>query len=184
MGNWPTPVRVTNRLHLQDCLCVDTPPHGTVTFLFTDVEASTRLWEASPDAMRAALGAHDRLLRSVIEEHRGYVFSTAGDAFSAAFWTPGEAVAAAVEVQRRLTTESWPDAVVLRVRMGIHTGTADEREGDYFGPAVNRTARLMAAGHGGQILVSVAVERLLQAGAHANWRLIDLGEFRLKDLDS
>ena len=102
--------------------------------------------------MRAALAVHDRILRAVIAEHGGYVFSTAGDTFSAVFWTPGEAVAAAVEAQRRLTAADWPDPVVLRVRIGMHTGTADEREGDYFGPAVNRAARLAAAGHGGQIL--------------------------------
>ena len=96
--------------------------------------------------MRAALAAHDRILRSVIEEHGGYVFSTAGDAFSAAFWTPAEAIAAAVEAQRRLARGGWPEPVVLRVRMGVHTGTAEERGGDYFGPAVNRAARIMARG--------------------------------------
>ncbi len=121
---------------------VSTPPHGRVTFLFTDVEGSTRLWEEFPAAMRAALAAHDRILRSVIEAYDGYVFSTAGDAFSAAFWTAGEAVAAAVEAQRQLMVENWPEPVVLRVRMGIHTGTADEREGNYFGQAVNRSARI------------------------------------------
>ena len=135
-------------------------PRGTVTFLFTDVEGSTRLWEEDGEAMRSALAAHDRILRSVIEAHDGYVFSTAGDAFCAAFSTPGQAVGAAVEAQRRLGAESWP--VALRVRMGLHTGTAEEREGDYFGPAVNRAARVMSAGHGGQVLLSLVTEELVR----------------------
>lgn len=155
-----------------------TTPHGTVTFLFTDVEGSTRLWEGSPQAMQAALATHDRILRSVIEEHGGHVFSTAGDAFAAAFWTPLDAAEAAVEAQRRLGAESWPEPVVLRVRMGLHTGTADERGGDYFGPAVNRAARLMSVGHGGQVLVSAATRNLLGDG-----QLVDLGEHRLRDLE-
>ena len=135
-------------------------PRGTVTFLFTDVEGSTRLWEEDGEAMRSALAAHDRILRSVIEAHDGYVFSTAGDAFCAAFSTPGQAVGAAVEAQRRLGAESGP--VALRVRMGLHTGTAEERDGDYFGPAVNRAARVMSAGHGGQVLLSLVTEELVR----------------------
>lgn len=150
-----------------------------VTFLFTDVEGSTRLWDEHPGAMGAALARHDAILRSVIEAHQGYVFSTAGDAFAAAFWTPAEAVGAAVEAQRRLGAESWPDIAALRVRMGLHTGTADERGGDYFGPAVNRAARLMAAGHGGQIVASSACRDLL---TDTGVGLRDLGEHRLKDL--
>ena len=109
-----------------------------------------------------ALAAHDRILRAAIEEHDGYVFSTAGDAFSAAFSTPAEAVGAAVEAQRRLGAEAGP--VAVRVRMGLHTGTAEERDGDYFGPAVNRAARVMAAGHGGQVLLSLATEELVRIG--------------------
>jgi predicted ATPase/class 3 adenylate cyclase len=161
---------------------VVSPPHGTVTFLFTDVEGSARLWDETPEAMRSALIAHDRILRSVIGEHGGYVFSTGGDAFSAAFWTPGEAVAAAVEAQRRLSAEQWPESAGLRVRMGIHTGTADEREGDYFGPAVNRAARVMAAGHGGQVLVSLATEELARDRLADGVGLLDLGEHELPGL--
>jgi predicted ATPase len=129
--------------------------------------------------MRVALAAHDRILRATIEDHDGYIFSTAGDAFSAAFWTPTEAVEAAVEGQRRLTAESWPSGVTLRVRMGVHTGTAEERNGDYFGPAVNRAARVMAAGHGGQVLLSLATEELICDRLPDGVTLVDLGEQRL-----
>jgi class 3 adenylate cyclase len=148
-------------------------PQGTVTFLFTDVESSTRLWEQDGEGMRLALAAHDRILRAAIEAQDGYVFSTAGDAFSAAFSTPGQAVVAAVEAQRRLGAESWP--VALRVRMGVHTGTAEEREGDYFGPAVNRAARVMSAGHGGQVLLSLVTEELVRDRLPDGVSLVGLG---------
>ncbi|HMK10893.1 MAG TPA: adenylate/guanylate cyclase domain-containing protein, partial [Acidimicrobiales bacterium] len=153
------------------------PPTGTVTFLFTDLERSTQQWEAHPDAMTGALRRHDDILRAEIAAQRGHVFSTAGDAFSAAFWTPHEAVAASRAIHSALAAEPWPSPVALRVRIGIHTGTADEREGDYFGPTLNRAARLMAAGHGGQILLSEVSARLVDAPD-----LVDLGEQRLKDL--
>ncbi|MCU1502845.1 MAG: cyclase, partial [Ilumatobacteraceae bacterium] len=161
---------------------VDARPHGRVTFLFTDVEGSTRLRGESPEAMRLALGAYDRLLRTVIEEHGGDVFSTVGDACSAAFWTAGDAVAASVEAQRRLSAGPWPEPAEVRVRMGIHTGTADERDGDYLGPAVNRAAHLMAAAHGGQIVVSQAVEELLRDRAPEDITFVDLGEHELAGL--
>ena len=157
-------------------------PVGTVTFLLTDVEGSTRLWEESPEPLRLALGARDRILRTVIEELGGYVFSTAGDSFSAAFWTPGDAVAAAVEAQRRLGAEQWPEPAEVRVRMGIETGTADEREGHYVGPAVNRAAHLMAAAHGGQIVVSQAAEELMRDRAPEGVTFVDLGEHELAGL--
>jgi predicted ATPase/class 3 adenylate cyclase len=153
-----------------------------VTFLFTDVEGSTRLWEESPEAMRAALAAHDGVMLAAIEGHDGYVFSTAGDAFSAAFWTPGDALAAAVEAQRGLAAEGWREPVVLRVRMGLHTGTAEERGGDYFGPAVNRAARLMAVAYGGQVLVSSATQELLRDRQAEDVTLVDLGGHALKGL--
>jgi class 3 adenylate cyclase len=123
-------------------IAVAVVPHGTVTFLFTAIEGSTLLWEEQPADMRLALATHDRLIREVVEAHEGYVFSTSGDAFSVASSTPGNAVTAAVAAQRRLDAEPWPNGVALRVRMGIHTGTADERDGDYFGPALNRAARM------------------------------------------
>ncbi len=153
-------------------------PTGTVTFLFTDVEGSTRLWQDVPGAMAPALARHDEILRAEIGSRRGVVFSTAGDAFAAAFWTPREAVDAAMAVQAELAVESSAGSAALRVRIGVHTGTADERDGDYFGPTLNRAARIMASGHGGQVLVSDATAKLL-AGAD----LRDLGEYRLKDLN-
>ena len=113
-------------------------PTGTVTFLFTDVEGSTAAWEQHPDAMRAALVAHDELLRSTISTHGGYVFSTGGDGFAVAFARAEHAIRVAVESQAALARASWPDGLALRVRMGIHSGETDERGGDYFGPAVNR----------------------------------------------
>ena len=152
-------------------------PTGTVTFLFTDIEGSTRMWQESPDVMSAALVRHDEIVRAAIESARGYVFSTGGDGFAAAFWIPAEAVAAATSAQARLAGEVWPGPVVIRVRMGIHTGTAAERDGDYFGPTLNRAARLMAVGHGGQVLLSNVTASLVD---HLD--LVDLGEHRLKDL--
>lgn len=126
------------------------PSDREVTFLFTDVEDSTRLWERDAEGMAEALAAHDGLLRSIIDTHDGEVFSTAGDGFAAAFSMPAMAVAAAVEVQRSLSTERWGHPIALRVRMGMHTGAAEARRGDYFGPNVNRAARIMSAAHGGR----------------------------------
>ena len=145
-----------------------------VTFLFTDVEGSAGLWERDEPGMDVALARHDRVVRAAMDAHGGHVFSTAGDSFAAAFTAPVEALSAAVEAQRGLAE------IGLRVRMAVHTGDAHERDGDYFGPAVNRTARLMAAGHGGQILVSNAVAELVSE----RMPLRDLGEHRLRDLRS
>lgn len=156
-----------------------THPTGTVTFLFTDVEGSTRLWEEASEQMARALEKHDSILRSTIEGHGGYVFSTAGDAFSAAFTRAGDALAAAVDAQRLLETEAWPEAARLRVRMGVHTGEAFERDGDYFGSALNRSARIMSAGHGGQILVSEVTAGLLTAG---EFSLGEVGTLQLRGL--
>jgi class 3 adenylate cyclase len=152
-------------------------PTGTVTFLFTDVEGSTRLWEEHPAEMRTALERHDEILRSSIEGHGGYVFSTAGDAFAAAFTRAGDAVDATVVAQRGLAVEPWPDATTIRVRMGLHTGEAQERDGDYFGSVLNRAARVMAVGHGGQVLVGAWTASVVD-----DVDLGDLGEHRLKDL--
>ena len=120
-------------------------PSGVVTFLFTDVEGSTRRWEADADAMRAAIATHDELLRKVIEAHGGWLFKHTGDGVCAAFASPTGAVDAAVAAQR---------ALQLPVRMGIATGEAELRGTDYFGAVLNRAARVMAAGHGGQILLA------------------------------
>jgi predicted ATPase len=148
-----------------------------VSFLLTDIEGSTRLWEEFPEQMAVALARHDVIVRSAIAERAGYVFGTAGDGFNAAFRTAPDALDAAIAAQSALATEVWPEPIGVAVRMGLHTGTADERDGDYFGPTVNRAARLMAAGHGGQILVSAATAQLLGGDG-----LTDLGEHRLKDL--
>lgn len=158
-------------------------PTGTVTLLFTDIEGSTRLWEQQPDAMTAALERHDELLRSTIESAGGYVFKTVGDAFCAAFAAAREAVGAAAAAQRALQDETWPEPVKLRVRMALHTGESDERDGDYFGPAVNRTARLEAIGHGGQVLVSRSTADLVRDRLTPGVQLINLGSHLLKDLD-
>ena len=107
-------------------------PTGTVTFLFTDIEESTRLWEQHEPATRVAVERHDRMMRERVGEHGGYVFSTAGDAFAVAFDRAGDAVAAAVSAQRALEAEPWPSPIRVRVRMGVHTGEAHERDGDYF----------------------------------------------------
>jgi predicted ATPase/class 3 adenylate cyclase len=161
---------------------VASPPTGTVTFLFTDIEGSTSLWEDDAPAMQAALARHDELLRWAIEERGGYVFKTVGDAFCAAFWTATDALDAALEVQRTLFDEEWQQTGSLRVRMALHTGAAEERDGDYFGPPVNRVARLLSAGHGGQVLLSLPTQELVRDQLPAETRLRDLGEHRLKDL--
>src|SRR6266487_1479482 len=123
-------------------------PSGTVTFLFTDIEGSTSRWEHQPEAMRVALARHDALVRAAIVEHGGHVVKTMGDAFHAAFSRAPDAVVAVLDVQRHLQDEAWGEAGPLRVRMALHTGVAEERDGDYYGPVLNRAARLMSAGHG------------------------------------
>jgi len=149
-----------------------------VTFLFTDIEGSTRLWDEHPDAMRAALERHDEILRSAFQAHGGYVFSTGGDGFGVAFARAGDALGAALASQAALASEPWPEGAVIRARMALHTGDVTERGGDYFGTPVNQTARLMALGHGGQVLCSGLTAGLVQAEVP----LIDLGEHRLRDL--
>jgi predicted ATPase/class 3 adenylate cyclase len=158
------------------------PPRGTVTFLFTDLEGSSRLWQDHPAAMGEALTRHDEILRRVIEERRGYLFKATGDGVYAAFERATDAVGAALAAQVALTAELWKVGA-LAVRMALHAGAAEEREGDYHGPALNRCARLLDAAHGGQVLLSLAAEELvreepLPEGA----TLRDLGQHRLRDL--
>ncbi len=143
-------------------------PSGTVTFLFTDIEGSTRRWEADAEAMRVGLAAHDEVLRSAVEGRGGWLFKHTGDGVCAAFGSAPDAVAAAVDAQRRLG---------LPVRMGVVTGAAEVRDGDYFGPVLNRAARVMAAAHGGQIVLSGVT-----AGLAEQADLVDLGVHRLRDL--
>src|SRR5215211_3518135 len=137
-------------------------PKGIVTFLFTDVEGSTKLWERDPEAMSQALSRHDELLRDAVEAHGGFVFKTVGDAFYATFPSAPEAVEAAFDAQSFLLSEGWEETGPLRVRMALHTGTAEERDGDYFGPTLNRAARLLSAGHGGQVLLSLSTVELVR----------------------
>src|SRR5205807_1597261 len=151
---------------------------GTVSFLFTDIEGSTQLWEQQPASMHAALARHDALLLQAIEAHGGEVFKTVGDAFYAVFPRAQDAIEAAVAIQRALQSE-LPQ---IRVRMAIHTGEAETREGDYFGPALNRVARLLAAGHGSQVLLSAATAERFRASLPGDTGLRALGEHRLRDL--
>ena len=158
-------------------------PSGTVTFLFTDIEGSTALWENQTEAMRAALRHHDALLRRIIEAGNGVVFKTVGDAFCAVFSNAADALGVAVACQQALKKD-WPEAAIpLRVRVALHTGAADEHDNDYFGPPVNRVARLLAAGHGQQILVSAATYELVRDRLPENVGLRDLELHRLKDLE-
>jgi predicted ATPase/class 3 adenylate cyclase len=161
---------------------VASPPTGTVTFLFTDIEGSTKLWEHDAPAMQVALTRHDEILKGAIEERGGYVFKTVGDAFCCAFLTAPDALKAALEIQRRLLSSDREESGPLRVRMALHTGAAEERDGDYFGPPVNRVARLMSAAHGGQVLLSLPTQELVRDQLPAGTILRDLGERRLKDL--
>ena len=154
-------------------------PSGTVSFLFTDLEGSTQLWEEHPDAMRAALARHDEVISNAIEARHGFVVKSTGDGFLAAFERAPDAVGAAIDAQLALAEEPWTETGPLRVRMGIHTGAAELRDRDYHGPALNRAARLMSAGHGGQVLVSLVTGELLRG---AGVDLKDLGEYQLRGL--
>jgi predicted ATPase/class 3 adenylate cyclase len=157
-------------------------PTGTVTFLFSDLENSTRLWEEHPEAMKAALARHDEILRAAVEARGGRVVKSTGDGLHAVFETAHAGAVAAVGAQRALAGESWGETGPLRVRMGLHTGEAEHRAGDYYGPVLNRAARLTAAGHGGQILVTQATEAVLRDHLGEDVGLMDLGEHRLRDL--
>ena len=140
------------------------------------------MWENEPAAMRSALARHDEILKAAIEQHGGHVFKTVGDAFCAAFPTAPEAVEAALAAQRGLLAEGWEEGREIRVRMALHTGSVEERGGDYFGPPVNRVARLLSAGHGGQTLVSRPTGDLVDGRLPHDVDLRDMGERRLKDL--
>ena len=149
-----------------------------MTFLFTDAVGHTELWREHPAAASVALARHDEILRSAIGRHGGVVFTTAGDSFAAAFAVAGDAVAAAVDAQDSLAAEMWPEPIEISVRMGLNTGIAEVRDSDFFGLEVIRAARIEAAAHGGQILVSPSTAALL-----ARSDLLSLGLHRLKDFD-
>jgi predicted ATPase/DNA-binding SARP family transcriptional activator len=158
------------------------PPSGTLTLLVADIEGSTRLWEELPDAMARALRRHDEILRSAIESSGGYVFKTAGDAFCAAFTTAPAAAQAARDAQLTLHAEAPPGPVGFKLRMALHTGACEGQGGEFFGPAVNRAARLEDVAHGGQVVVSQVTAELMRDKLPEHTALRDLGNHRLKDL--
>ena len=147
-------------------------PSGTVTFLFTDIEGSTRMWEEASNAMRDALAHHDSILRNAVAAHQGVIFSTGGDGVAAAFAGAANGVMAALDAQRALQAHDWPEHAELRVRMGLHSGEAHERDGDYFGPPVNRASRVMALACGGQVVMTSTTSDLLgpAPGIERGWR--------------
>jgi predicted ATPase/class 3 adenylate cyclase len=157
-------------------------PTGTVTFLFTDLAVSTRLWEQEPEAMRAALARHDLILREAVAKHDGQVVKGTGDGIHAVFATADGAVGAAINAHVALGAEPWSVSEPLRVRMGLHTGVAELRDGDYYGSAVNRAARLMAIAHGGQVVCSQSTADLVRDTLIEHVALADMGEHRLRDL--
>ena len=158
-------------------------PSGTVTFLFSDVEGSTRLLTRLRGRYAEVLGEHQRLLRAAFDAHDGREVHTEGDAFFVAFARASDAIAAAVSAQRALASQRWPEGVDVRVRMGVHTGEAEVRLDDYVGLDVHRAARICAAGHGGQVLISSSTRELVADELPGDVALRDLGEHRLKDLD-
>jgi len=157
-------------------------PSGTVTFLFTDIEGSTQLWEQHPQVMPAAIERHNAILKTAITAHSGTVFKLVGDAVYAAFASTPDALAAALAAQRALANEPWALPTPLRVRMALHTASAEARDGDYLGPPLNRVARLLAVGHGAQILLSLATQELVRDQLPDDTVLRNLGAHRLKDL--
>lgn len=168
---------------------MSSPPTGTVTILFTDIEGSTKLWEQQPDAMKAALAKHDLLLKDAIASNHGYFVKTTGDGVHAVFTTALEGIHAAVAAQRGVQRPSdvplsfgASETLLLRVRMGLHTGEAELREGDYYGPSLNRAARIMAIGHGGQVLLSETTAQVVREQLPEDITLRELGEHYLKGL--
>jgi predicted ATPase/class 3 adenylate cyclase len=157
-------------------------PTGTVTFLFTDLELHTQLWDLEPDAMQVALARHDEIQRGAVESQGGQVVKHRGDGVHAVFATADAAVRAAIDCELAMDAEVWPVSEPLRARVGLHTGVAELRDGDYFGSAVNRAARLEAIAHGGQIVCSQATADLARDVLGAGVVFVDQGEHRLRDL--
>jgi predicted ATPase/class 3 adenylate cyclase len=160
-----------------------TEPAGVVAYLFTDIEGSSRLWEREPDRMRAALAHHDAIVRAAILAHRGKVVKTLGDGFHAVFADPLDGVAAAVALLRGLADPAATADIEFRVRCGIHVGSDERRDDDFYGRAINRAARIMSVAHGGQILVSEAAAAIVRDRLPAGAALADLGVVRLRDLE-
>jgi len=157
-------------------------PSGTVTFLFTDIEGSTQLWEQHPQAMPSALARHDAILREATAAHGGVVFRTVGDAFCTAFASAPAALRAALDAQRALHHQDWGAVGPIRVRIALHTGAVAIRDAEYQGQPLNRIARLLSAGHGGQVLLSAATQELARDLLPPDAELRDMGVHRLKDL--
>jgi predicted ATPase/class 3 adenylate cyclase len=160
------------------------PATGAVTFLFTDIEGSTRLWEEEPERMKPALARHDAISRAAVESHRGIVVKMTGDGVHAAFDDAVDALAAAMDLQQALGDPTVTNGVALRVRCGLHAGMVEHRDNDFFGPPLNRAARIMSAAHGGQVLLSQAVVDGMRERLPAAVSLRDLGRVRLKDLST
>src|SRR5215210_1494995 len=159
-------------------------PTGTLTFLYTDIEGSTVRWEQHPGAMKAAVERHDAILQDAIETAKGIVFRRMGDAFCACFVLAPQALEAVLTVQRALHLERWDPLIApIKVRMALHIGPGEVRDGDYVGPHLNRIARLLATGHGGQVLLSQVAAELARDALPPGVTLRDLGEHRLKDLE-
>ncbi len=157
-------------------------PAGAITFLFTDIQSSTELWEQFPHEMKGALARHDALMQENITHYGGYVFKRVGDAFCAVFSSPFDAVIAALHAQRALHAERWATPTPLQVRMALNTGPAESRDGDYFGTTLNHVGRLIAVGHGGQILVAQATQEQIATRLPLNVELHDMGLRRLKGI--
>jgi class 3 adenylate cyclase len=162
------------------------PATGAMTFLFTDVEGSTPLWEQHEVTMRAVTARHDALLDAVITAHGGHRVKERGegDSIFAVFPQPTPAVAAALAMARAVLDEPWPAETPIRVRMALHCGAAQFRAGDYYGPVINRCARIRGLGHGGQVLLSAATAVLVRDALPAGASLRSLGEHRLKGLSA
>ena len=159
-------------------------PSGTITYLFTDVEGSTPLWQQHPDEMRSVMARHDTLLTSTVEANGGTVVRPRGkgDSIFAVFLRASDAVGASCSAQQLLLQENWPEGIAINVRMALHTGESELRDHDYYGNAVNRCARLRSIAHSGQILISEATAQLVRDDLSGEIDLRDLGSHRLKDL--
>jgi len=151
-------------------------PSDARTFMFTDIEGSTALWDQSPGSMAVALARHDRLIAQCVRALGGAIFTAGGDGFGAVFTSASRAATSATHVQRVIESEPWLTPTPLRVRVGLHTGTAEKRDGNYFGTTVNRAARVTSVGHGGQIVVSAVTASLLAEDA---WTVVEMGRHRL-----
>jgi class 3 adenylate cyclase len=157
-------------------------PSGTVTFLFTDIQGSTRLWQDDQASMATALKRHDEIMKKTVAENNGHVFKTVGDAFCCAFSDAGDAIRTALAAQIVIGEEQWETPRPIRVRMSIHTGSARERDNDYFGPPVNKVARIESLAHGGQVIMSRITADLVKEILPEGVTLREMGSHRLKDL--